>query len=467
MSPPAQIFYDDPSRQVAIAGGFRSGKSVAACAWQIMLGRAIPNSTHLVARLNMPALRNTTMKTFLSLFPMEWLAKNGWKESEGKLITNNGAEYLFRHLDITDAAVEGWVRSLNLTSFLVDQAEEVSEGVYMTLVGRLSQPTSPRHFGRLALNPAGQDWIWRRFYDPTRSEGWKKHHGHTVSIYDNSTNLPPELIEDMENTYPEDWKARFMRGEFSDFSDLVYKDWDSRLHVYDSTKSWPVFDGANVPPADWPTYVGVDIGGVDPWAFVFIACQPGTGFLYQFDEIYASGILIQELSERYWAIMGSRELHGLAYDYENQQAALEMQEYVISGVPAIKAVRPGIFKTGQYLHPDPRLQHPFLGRSPSPRYFVAANCENTIREMSAWKWGKDRQGRLTGEPAEGNDHTCDALRYAIHTFRPEPQELPAPEVWENPGLDALSRMFWRDVKREEEILARKPRRYFRYGPLHI
>ncbi len=449
------------ARHAAIAGGFRSGKSVAACCFEILLGHEIPNSTHLVSRLNYPALKSTTMKTFLSLCPREWVADDGkgWKETEGRLVMNNGAEYLFRHLDITDAAIEGWIRSLNLTSFFVDQSEEIAEGTYLTLVGRLSQPTSPRHFGRLVLNPAGQDWNWRHFFDPKRPETWKEKRGFVITTDENAANLPPDYIPDLANTYPEEWQARFRRGEFADFSDLIFKDWSHAVHVYDANKGWDVFKGSNVPPSDWQVIVGIDIGGVDPWAFVFMAIEPETGNLYQFDEIYAPGILIKTLSERYYPILGDRELYGLAYDYENQQAALEMQEYGIAGTPAIKDVLAGIMKVGQYLHPDPRYVHPFTGKPGTPRYFVASNCENTIREIATWKWGKDRRGILTGKPAEGNDHCPDAVRYAIHTFRPEPRELPPPLRSHNPNLDVLSAMYWRDVEKEEErqeLLRRRP-----------
>ena len=425
-------------------------------------GYQIPNSVHLVESLDMPALRTTTMRTFLSLCPFDWVAKNGWKESEGRLVMANGTEYIFRHLDITDAAVEGWIRSLNLTSFLVDQAEEVAEGTFLTLVGRLSQPTSPVHFGRLVLNPAGQDWIWRRFFDPKRAEKLKSNVGLVISTYENAHNLPPEYIEDLESTYPAEWAARFLRGEFADFSDLVFKEFSHEMHVYDASKPWAVFKGQTTPPLEWPIYIGVDIGGVDPWAFVFAAMDPATGFLYVFDEIYAAGILVRELAERYHPIADGRELLGLAYDYENRQAAMEMEEYGVTGMPANKEVLPGILKLGQYLHPDLRLKHPFLGIFPSPHIFFASNCENTIREISTWKWGKDRRGVLTGLPAEGNDHTTDAIRYLVHTFRPEPAELPLPKASDKSDLDVMSRMYWKDVEREEEEQAHKPRRFFAY-----
>jgi hypothetical protein len=447
-------FLFSPAKIAELSGGFGASKTVTACVWQILLaGQRIPGSEHLCGRLNKPALDMTTRATYLSLSPRIWV--DDWIETKGKLVWKNGATTWFKHLDIADADVAGHIRSMNLTSFLVDQAEEISESTFLTLIGRLRRHTEPlAHFGRMVINPAGQDWNWRRFFDPKRSEKWQKNLGFSVDTRQNAKNLPEDYIQNMLDNYPEDWQARFIRGEFTEFSDLIYKEFSPGVHGYDS-REW-------LPPLEWSVIVGLDFGGVDPWGVVFIAIEPKSGSLFVFDEIYQSGILVREIAERYQEIMKGRTLEGMAYDYENQQAALELGECGVDGSPANKDVKAGIFKVAQYLHVSPAASNYFTGQTPGPRLYVASHCENTIRELGSYKWGKDRKGEVTGKPQDGNDHTCDALRYAIHTFRPEPASPEIPKNYENSKINPASRLYWhRKAINDEKVEREKAQLVFR------
>lgn len=465
--PKQKEFIQSPFKHTSYVGGEGSGKTVVGCVKKILEGRKYPGSLILIGRKNIPALRDTTMKTFLELFPEEWLeggVRNGWKKAENRIIMSNGpgklpTEFMFRHLDLTDPAHVAHIRSLNLSSFLVDEAAEIDDKTFYTLAGRLRRRMVPRRTGDIVGNPAGQNWFWRIFYNPERSDRYRKlAYGITASSYENY-HLPEDYLEDREALYPEDWKQRFIYASFSDFSDLVYKDWDHNIHVYDSNRTHEIFGGSTMPPLDWPVIVGIDIGGVDPWAIVFIACHPYLPFMFVFAEIYQSGILVRDIAEEYNGIMKGRNLEGIAYDYENQQAALELEEEGISGIPAIKKILPGIFKMGQYLHPDPRLEHPFLHTHPSPRLMISNECTNFIREHSAWKWAETSHGVITGLPIDRENHTCDAVRYAIHTFRPDPSSMPVLPRYEQDDVDLLSKMYWRDVARHKARRKKKPRKY--------
>jgi hypothetical protein len=47
-----------------------------------------------------------------------------------------------------------------------------------------------------------------------------------------------------------------------------------------------------------------------------------------------------------------------------------------------------------------------------PGLLISPKCPNTIREMLAYRWDEDHPDR----PVKKDDHTCDALRYAVSTF---------------------------------------------------
>lgn len=469
--PKQKEYLSAPERYVSYTGGFGSGKTLIGCAGMILLGREIPNSLWLIGRLHQPALEATTRRTFQELFPREWLAKNGNKIAErggGRILMNNGSEFLFRHLNLDNDQYKSHINSLNLSGFYVDQAEEIPKEVFFLLTGRLRRKTTPSfHCGRVTANAAGHDWNWATFHNPNRPERLKKlTRGITAPSTENYHNAP-DYVEGMAAVLPDDWQQRYIYGSFADFSDLIYKDFSTTVHVYDGEVQRAIFGGSATPPLDWPVIIGLDIGGVDEWAWVYLARAPEgplSGTLFQFAEIYESGILIKELADRHHEIMEGRNLDGIAYDYENQQAAYELSEgHGIAGSPANKDVKPGIFKMAQYIHPDLRLINPFTGVSGSPRYFISSKCENTIRELSVYRWAKDRFGNATGEPEDKNNHCTDAVRYAIHTFRPEPMALPKPQKWEAEGLDENSRLYWYLThKHDERMKQHRFRRHFGY-----
>lgn len=443
--PKQKEFISCTEPNAAYVGGVGSGKSVALVTSLILNAAADANGFSLVGRLNMPALESSTMKTFLEMVPEEY---GEWADTKKTFTFSNGHVVIFKHLDITDPKIAGHIKSMNLSAAYVDEATEVSEEIYFLLLSRLRRKTAPRHIIRLASNPAGHDWIWRHFFDPERKASWQENNlGVTASSFENPF-LPEEYIQNMVNTYPPDWADRFIHGHFSDFSDLVYKEFTEQTHVWDASRGHQCFGGRCNPPVEWPVIVGIDIGSdIDPWACTLIAVAPN-GMLFQFEEVYGNSLLIRTIASELHLKLGDCPVDGMAYDYANRQAALELAEYDICGTPAIKEVRPGLFKTAQYMHVDPRLEHPFNGNvKGSPRFFVSSACNNTRRELSAYKWAKDRSGTATGEPSHDNSHSPDAVRYALHTFRPLPEKLTPPKLWENPALDEFSRQYWRDQER--------------------
>jgi Phage terminase large subunit len=443
-----KAFLARAERNAAFVGGMGSGKSVVLCVHAITNAMMNPDGFSLIGRLNYPALENSTMRIFLELVPEHY----GDFQPTAKIFKFvNGHQIKFHHLDISDPKVAGPIKSMNLSAAYIDEATELSQDIYLLVDGRVRRKVHTYPYVRLASNPAGHDWVWRMYFDPNRKPAWLQYFGINCSMMDNP-NLPPEYVANARAAWPDDWQQRYVYGTFADFSDLIYKEFTESSHVYDSRKQHDIFGGLSDPPVEWPVIVGIDIGSDtehDPWAIVLISVAPD-GRLYQFDEIYGNGLLIARIADQMLAKLGDRAQPDVAYDYAQRQCAMELAECGIVGQPAIKEVDPGIFKTAQYMHIDDRLAHPFnpsiLG---SPRYFVANRCVQTIDELSAYKWAKDRSGNATGKPAHEHSHSPSAIRYAIHTFRPLPEKPHAPKLWEADGLNALSREFWKQEERRE------------------
>lgn len=457
--PKQKEFISSKSFGCAYVGGEGSAKTSGLMTSCILNAADDPGGMSLVGRLNMPALETTTLQTFLELVPAEW---GTWAEAKKIWTFENGHQVLFRHLDITDPKVSGHIKSLNLSKAYVDEASEVDEKVILLLVGRLRRKTKSRRILRLGSNPAGHDYMWRMFFDPGRKAEWKKlYQGISASSMENVF-LPQEYLANRLATYPKDWADRFIYGYFTDFTDLVYKEFTEVTHVYDDSTNHAIFGNQNLPPSDWPCIVGMDIGSGsegDPWALPIISVAPD-GRLYQFAEVYGVDLRIAPIASELHGFLQGRGLEGLAYDFAQRAAAQELEEYGINGVPAMKERRPGLFKTEQYMHVDTNLVHPFNPMlQGSPRYFVAASCQNTIREISGYKWPKDRSGQPKNDFTTNheNSHMPDGIRYAIHTFRPLPMEIVTPKKWDKPGLPIMSKIYWQQKEVQDAKQAKVER----------
>lgn len=452
----------------AYVGGEGAGKSVALCTSCICNAIIEPNGLSLLGRLNMPALESTTMRTFLELVPADM---GEWAEAKKTWTFSNGHPVIFRHLDISDPKVTGHIRSLNLSFAGVDEQSEISEEVFFMLTGRLRRKNVNRRIYRGSSNPAGHDWQWRNFFDPDRREDLKELNLGIGAASMENVFLPEEYHTRRKCLYPPDWYDRFVLGSFTDFTDLIYKEFSDVTHVWNDELGQEIFGGLPYPPLTWPVFAGMDVGGGeegDPWAIPIASLAPD-GNLYQFAEIYGSELRVRPIAEQFQEHLAGRMLEGMAYDYAQRAAAIELEDYGVSGQAAIKDVKPGLFKVAQYMHIDPRLTHPFTGKEGSPRYFVAKSCANTIRELGTYKWAKDRSGNAKNEPSHANSHCPDGIRYLIHTFRPLPAELLQPKKFENKNLDVASRLYWHrvELQKEKEPLRRHGFSTFKLNEMRV
>ena len=50
---------------------------------------------------------------------------------------------------------------------------------------------------------------------------------------------------------------------------------------------------------------------------------------------------------------------------------------------------------------------------------IAPSCVNLIREMPQYEWKRNKDGEILDEPVKKNDHSVDALCYAVYGVRGE------------------------------------------------
>lgn len=237
-------FHKSPSRFTALVGGFRSGKTTAACAEGIALSLEFPKNCGAVCRKTFGELDRSTRLVFQDMCPPELIAKP-YSTSDHTIHFVNGSRVIFFPLDEREK-----VKSLTVGWFLIDEASEVEEEMFEFMRGRLSLP-NVRHRGMVVSNPTPTThWFYKMFGAEQRAN----HVCFRMDTYDNP-HLPPEYLADLEANYSREMVDRFLKGHwgFSPGGGRVYEEFNYDIHVRPQR-----FNAAA------PLLVGWDFGYVHP-----------------------------------------------------------------------------------------------------------------------------------------------------------------------------------------------------------
>lgn len=136
-------FYWHKQRNGHFGGAFSNGKTFVGCQRAFTHMITFGNYGMVIARQKYKVLKATTMKTFFKICPKELIYKHD--ETDGYTVLINKSFIFWMHLDAVD---EQDVRGLEPNSVLIDQGEEIEEGIANVLdtrVGRWDGAKVPIH----------------------------------------------------------------------------------------------------------------------------------------------------------------------------------------------------------------------------------------------------------------------------------------------------------------------------------
>jgi hypothetical protein len=146
------------------SGGFGAAKTYALCLKALYISDLYPNNRGVIARKVAKELSLTTQSTFFKICPpAAYDSQFGGRraDSENYLrLAHSGSEILWLHLE--DQDIDKVIRGLEINWFILDQAEEISEEIFETLLtrlGRWDQAVVPDEVVA-ARRSTGQDWPW-------------------------------------------------------------------------------------------------------------------------------------------------------------------------------------------------------------------------------------------------------------------------------------------------------------------
>lgn len=475
-------FFTITKRNSCFSGGFGNGKSYAGCEKLIWLLLNFKNYRVAVARYEESKLRETTMKTFFKIMPPSAYdpAKGGNRaDSLNRLRLVNGSEVIWMNLKDTD---EGFVRGLEVNSVLVDQAEEISENMYLMLSARVgrwdmaevpaellkSNPNWPisentkkpavPNYMMILCNPDSElHWIYKRYHPD--SEDFKKKYSKNHQMVQGETTaatIDKELLDEMmEND--EAWVDRFVKGKWGIPGGQIHS-------LKDESVIEPNVDFIKTIITRGHLTRVLDHGDSAPTCCLWFSSYKNWYFCYR--EYYKADALISDHreaiyslseNEKYWQNLADpaifkkqQQKYGGRWCYADEYLDQALNTYDSRGF--IK--NPGIFwqpadndefstrnRISELLRPSHSVTHPITGQKPAPRlYFIKRSdaypygSYHAISQIKAQK--REKVGTVNGKDIFSDerdqnvvDHAYDCIRYfcASHAASPTPARPKAPD----------------------------------------
>ena len=214
--------------------------------------------------------------------------------------------------------------------------------------------------------------------------------------------IDPEIWSQLRDLTHEAFNQE-VGAEFTEFVGRVFKEFDEELHVKDF--NWN---------PNWPTYAAVDYGFTNPFVWLVIQVDPLHGTTWVVDEIYESGLTIDE---------AAAEIKDRGLNYPNMrlfypdpaspgdsrvlERALRMRSVGGTGgelAPRLRAIRMALKVRNLHL--------PIGHEHRAPRLVFNRRCVNTIADMNNYRYPKMRTeaDKNTPEnPLKKDDHGPEAL----------------------------------------------------------
>jgi hypothetical protein len=424
-------FYGFTKRNQCFSGGIGNGKTTVACQKLLTLLLAFPGYRVAIARKVLQDLKKTTMATFFKQLAGGKSSPLIKKHDEQNSVTQfiNGSEVLWIHLDTVD---EMSLRGLEINSAMIDQAEEISEAVYLTLdsrVGRWDGAQVPDHLNPAAfpktstgkprppsymmvlVNPDVEwHWVWRRFhYDsPEWQTEYKATHDYVERGTDESA-YDPETIKQLK-TRDKEWQERFFFGKWGVSEGTIHN--VSRDSIITVTKEWleNLLNKAAL-------YRALDHGEASPTCCTWWAAFKGQHFCYR--EYYVPHQVIS---------YHRREIDALGYYTHDGRQVKEQYTATIADPQIFKKTtqKYGSFWTVAQEYTDPKIAAPPLVMIPADNNELSTR--NRVNELLGFS--ESYTNPLTGEKGgrgiyfinkiEGTNYGC---WHALNQTRQQRREV--------------------------------------------
>lgn len=317
-------------------------------------GQDLPN-------LKVGALRDA--KTIINA--SDWMQQFFKVNESGSFITGiNGSVIEFKSYENAQDAKSG-----KRDYLFINEANGIPYEIYWQLAMRTRKKVY------LDYNPSARFWVHDEVV-------WREGTRLIISDHRGNPFLTQEEHDRIEGiSDPELWKV-YARGATGQITGLVLTNWDI-VDVMPSAHERKM------------TIYGLDFGfSSDPTALEEVALAHGD--LYIDEHIYTTGMTNPDIAEECKAQgLGRHDL--IVADSAEPKSIQELRNlglWVIGADKGKDSIVVGLDILRRY------------------RLHVTKRSRGLIDNLKSYQWRKDRDGRMTNTPEDGNDHGIDAIRYA-------------------------------------------------------
>lgn len=246
----------------------------------------------------------------------------------------------------------------------------------------------------LDWNPVRSFW----FYDEIKDK--RDDVDFLVLTYKDNEALDPQIIKSIESHKDnKNWWLVYGLGQLGELEAMIYT-------------GWQIID--EVPFEARLERYGLDFGySNDPAAIVAIY-HYNDGIILD-EELYQRGMHNNQLAD----FLKNRPQAMVVADSAEPKSIDELKQYGVNVIPAEKG--PGSVSRG-------------IDYVQTQKVSMTKRSLNIIKEYRNYLWKTDRDGHILKEPDKGFDHTMDAIRYGLETFKPhEPVWIPGYDLLGNGG----------------------------------
>ncbi|MFA4972559.1 MAG: terminase large subunit [bacterium] len=374
--------------EVIISGPAETGKTYAALHKLDALLWKYPRAQAVIVRKTYKSTVGSVLQTFANKVACKAVRPFGAAHPEWYDYPN-GSRLWVGGMDNSDK-----VLSSERDFVYVNQAEELELSDWETLATRCTGRAGNSPYAQLFgdCNPSVLDhWIRKR-----AAAGalvlLRSRHQDNPALYDAWGNLTEQgerslaVLDALTGVR----RKRLLEGEWATAEGAVYEEFARDVHVARRTVAWRA------------VVLGVDEGYTNPGVILAVGVD-GDGRVHVIEEFcqrhVLQGAFVMEAQRM------ARAYHVSAV-YVDPSAAGLIAEMRSIGLPAIAGnneVTPGIQAVKATLA---------VAGDGKPRFSADPSCVNLISEFESYIW-KENDGSRREEPEKMNDHTMDALRYAI------------------------------------------------------
>lgn len=356
-------------RKKIIQGGTSAGKTFGILPVLIDKATKTPHLEISVVSETIPHLRRGAMKDFIKIMEMtgRYIDAN-WNRSLLTYKFSNGS-----YIEFFSAEQESKLRGARRNILYINEANNISFESYHQLAIRTSQDIY------LDFNPTSEFWAHTELLNESDSEL-------LVLTYKDNEALPQTIIDDIEgakskgesSTYWANWWKVYGLGEVGNLQDTIFDNWkqvddiprDAKLICY-----------------------GMDFGFTnDPTTLIGV--WKSDGKIWVDELLYRTNMTNNDIGNFLKSIdFGRKEL---ICDSAEPKSIEELRRQGFNVFPAIKgadSIKIGIDILKRF------------------ELCVTKRSVNMIKELRAYQWEKDKEGKFTGKPIDFMNHTIDPLRY--------------------------------------------------------